>query len=70
MPSRSDKVGTVKAVFIDRDGTINVERDFVHRVEDWEFKDQPDVSVHGFKPSNCRDDTIWACWIGGVRLPV
>jgi D-glycero-D-manno-heptose 1,7-bisphosphate phosphatase len=30
-------VGTVKAVFIDRDGTINVEREFVHRIEDWEF---------------------------------
>ena len=29
--------GTVKAVFIDRDGTINVERGFVHRIEDWEF---------------------------------
>jgi D-glycero-D-manno-heptose 1,7-bisphosphate phosphatase len=28
-----------KAVFLDRDGTINVERGFVHRVEDFEFVD-------------------------------
>jgi D-glycero-D-manno-heptose 1,7-bisphosphate phosphatase len=28
-----------KAVFLDRDGTINVERGFVHRIEDFEFVD-------------------------------
>lgn len=27
----------VKAVFIDRDGTINFERSYVHKVEDFEF---------------------------------
>ncbi len=26
-----------KVVFLDRDGTINVDRGFVHRIEDWEF---------------------------------
>jgi D-glycero-D-manno-heptose 1,7-bisphosphate phosphatase len=25
------------AVFLDRDGTINVDRGYVHRIEDWEF---------------------------------
>lgn len=30
-----------RAVFLDRDGTINVERDYLHRVEDFEFI--PDV---------------------------
>lgn len=25
------------AIFLDRDGTINVERNYVHRVEDWEW---------------------------------
>ena len=29
MPSR--------VIFLDRDGTLNVDRGFVHRVEDWEF---------------------------------
>ena len=28
-----------KAVFLDRDGVINVERSYVHRVEDFEFMD-------------------------------
>lgn len=28
-----------KAVFLDRDGVINVERDYVHRIEDFEFID-------------------------------
>lgn len=26
-----------KAVFLDRDGTINVEKDYLHRIEDFEF---------------------------------
>jgi D-glycero-D-manno-heptose 1,7-bisphosphate phosphatase len=27
----------IRAVFLDRDGTINVERNYVHRIEDFEF---------------------------------
>jgi D-glycero-D-manno-heptose 1,7-bisphosphate phosphatase len=30
-------VARIKAVFIDRDGTINVEKGHVHRIEDFEF---------------------------------
>lgn len=30
---------TAKALFLDRDGVINVERDYVHRIEDFEFVD-------------------------------
>jgi len=26
-----------KAVFLDRDGTLNVEKEYVHRIEDWEW---------------------------------
>lgn len=29
-----------KVVFLDRDGTINVDRGYVHRIEDWEFTDR------------------------------
>ena len=28
-----------KAVFLDRDGTINVDKDYVYKIEDWEFID-------------------------------
>lgn len=28
-----------KAVFLDRDGTINVEKDYLHKIEDFEFED-------------------------------
>lgn len=28
---------TNKAVFLDRDGTLNVEKGYVHRIEDWEW---------------------------------
>jgi len=28
-----------KAVFLDRDGVINVDRDYVHKIEEFEFKD-------------------------------
>ena len=31
------KAERMKAVFIDRDGTINIEKGFVHKIEDWEF---------------------------------
>lgn len=29
--------GLRRAVFLDRDGTINVERDYLHRIEDFAF---------------------------------
>lgn len=32
-----NRVGTNRALFLDRDGVINVDRDYVHRVEDFEF---------------------------------
>jgi D-glycero-D-manno-heptose 1,7-bisphosphate phosphatase len=32
-------VGNAKALFLDRDGIINVERDYVHRAEDFTFVD-------------------------------
>jgi len=28
---------TNKAVFLDRDGTLNVDKEYVHRIEDWEW---------------------------------
>ena len=27
-----------KAIFLDRDGTINVEKDYLHKIEDFEFE--------------------------------
>ncbi len=43
-----------RAVFLDRDGTINVEKNYVHRVEDFEFIDGAIEGIallnqHGFK---------------------
>jgi D-glycero-D-manno-heptose 1,7-bisphosphate phosphatase len=32
-----ERAAEMKAIFIDRDGTINVEKGHVHRIEDWEF---------------------------------
>lgn len=28
-----------KVIFLDRDGTINVDRGYVHLIENWEFED-------------------------------
>ena len=28
-----------KAVFLDRDGTINVDKNYLYKIEDWEFID-------------------------------
>src|SRR5436189_207276 len=35
--SRAHPDMACRAVFLDRDGTINVEKNYVHRVEDFEF---------------------------------
>jgi len=34
-----------RVVFLDRDGTLNVDHGFVHRVEDWEFTDRAPEAV-------------------------
>lgn len=34
---RKKSVDKIKAVFIDRDGTINIERKYVHKIEDFEL---------------------------------
>ena len=36
-PSPLTKKTTRRAVFLDRDGTINVEKDYLHKIEDFEF---------------------------------
>lgn len=28
-----------KAIFLDRDGTINVDKNYLYKIEDWEFID-------------------------------
>jgi D-glycero-D-manno-heptose 1,7-bisphosphate phosphatase len=38
-PRRPSTQGTNRAVFLDRDGVINVEKNYVHRIEDFEFID-------------------------------
>ena len=35
----------IKTAFLDRDGTINVDRGHVHRIEDWEFTPQCDFAL-------------------------
>lgn len=37
MTGPSQIAGRILAVFLDRDGTINVDRGYVHRADDWEF---------------------------------
>jgi len=36
---------TQKLIFLDRDGTLNVDHGFVHRIEDWEFTDRAPEAV-------------------------
>jgi len=33
-----NKIGKQKALFLDRDGTINVEKNYVYKIEDFEFQ--------------------------------
>ena len=36
-PLRTSHNGMKHAIFLDRDGTINVEKNYLHRIEDWEW---------------------------------
>jgi D-glycero-D-manno-heptose 1,7-bisphosphate phosphatase len=36
-----------RVVFLDRDGTLNLDHGFVHRVDDWEFTDRAPVPGFG-----------------------
>lgn len=38
-----------KAVFLDRDGTINVEKDYLHRIEDFEFLPKAPQAIRRLK---------------------
>lgn len=42
-PSNVSKL--TPAVFLDRDGTINVEKNYVHRIEDWEWIEGAQESI-------------------------
>jgi D-glycero-D-manno-heptose 1,7-bisphosphate phosphatase len=37
--SKEKKNGAVAALFLDRDGVINVEKDYLYKIEDFEFID-------------------------------
>ena len=39
----------IPAVFLDRDGTINVEKDYLHKVEDFEFIDGVPEAIRALK---------------------
>ncbi len=41
--------GKSRAVFLDRDGTINVEKDYLHRVEDFEFIPGAPLAIRSLK---------------------
>ena len=43
-----------KAVFLDRDGTINVDKDFVYRIEDFEFIDRATEAIKLLNKSNFK----------------
>jgi D-glycero-D-manno-heptose 1,7-bisphosphate phosphatase len=40
---------TVPVVFLDRDGTVNVDHGFVHRIEDWEFLDAVPQAIRSLR---------------------
>jgi D-glycero-D-manno-heptose 1,7-bisphosphate phosphatase len=42
------------AIFLDRDGTINVERNYLHRIEDWEWIPGAKEAIRKFKRSGYR----------------
>jgi D,D-heptose 1,7-bisphosphate phosphatase len=37
-----------KAIFLDRDGTINVEKDYLYKIEDWEWIPKAIEAIKGF----------------------
>lgn len=37
-----------KAVFLDRDGTINVEKNYLYKIQDWEWEDRAIEAIRGF----------------------
>jgi len=37
-----------KAIFLDRDGTINVEKDYLHKIEEWEWIPGAVEAIKGF----------------------
>lgn len=43
-----------RAVFLDRDGVINVEREYLHRVEDFEFLPRAVAALHGLQAAGWR----------------
>lgn len=43
-----------KVVFLDRDGTINVDSGFVHKVEDWKFTDRAAEGLKKLKAAGFR----------------
>lgn len=42
------------AIFLDRDGTINVEKNYLHRFEDWEWIPGAQAAIKMFKKSGYR----------------
>ena len=47
--NRSVKAMKKKAVFLDRDGTINIEKNYLVRFEDWEFIDGAVEAIKGLQ---------------------
>ena len=41
-------------IFLDRDGTINVEKNYLHRFEDWEWIPGAKEAIRKFKQSGYR----------------
>lgn len=42
------------AVFLDRDGTINVEKEYLHRIEDWEWLDGVPEAILRFNQAGLK----------------